>query len=118
MLAFDTPIPFNTAGKRHQSNVPTQALILMNDPFVVEQAKKWAERIIAKPDDRDQRIELMFQRAFGRPTTPPEMESAKEFLLQQAKERNVVEDQMGNYSEIWADLCHVIFNMKEFIYIK
>ncbi len=118
MLAFDTPIPFNTVGKRHQSNVPTQALILMNDPFVVEQAKKWAERIIAKPDDRDQRIELMFQRAFGRPTTPPEMESAKEFLLQQAKERNVVEDQMGNYSEIWADLCHVIFNMKEFIYIK
>ncbi|MGC4003743.1 MAG: DUF1553 domain-containing protein [Pirellulales bacterium] len=32
--AFDTPTPFNTIGKRNESNVPAQALILMNDPFV------------------------------------------------------------------------------------
>ncbi len=42
MLAFDTPAPFNTIGRRTQSNVPAQALILMNDPFVVGQAEKWA----------------------------------------------------------------------------
>ena len=44
MLAFDTPIPFNCMGRRNVSNVPAQALILMNDPFVVEQAKVWAQR--------------------------------------------------------------------------
>src|SRR5213078_908984 len=43
MLAFDTPIPFTTIGRRNVSNVPAQALILMNDPFVVAQAKRWAQ---------------------------------------------------------------------------
>ena len=39
MLAFDTPIPFTTIGRRNVSNVPAQALILMNDPFVAEQSR-------------------------------------------------------------------------------
>ena len=34
LLAFDTPIPFSTVGRRQVSNVPAQSLILMNDPFV------------------------------------------------------------------------------------
>ncbi|SVC57873.1 uncharacterized protein METZ01_LOCUS310727, partial [marine metagenome] len=33
MLAFDAPSPFNAVGRRTTSNVPAQALILMNDPF-------------------------------------------------------------------------------------
>ena len=39
MLAFDMPIPSTTVGRRNVSNVPAQALILMNDPFVDEQAR-------------------------------------------------------------------------------
>ena len=46
MLTFDTPVPFSTMGRRNVSNVPAQALILMNDPLVVELASKWAERAI------------------------------------------------------------------------
>ena len=36
MLAFDTPIPFNAIGARSVSNVPAQALILLNDPLVLQ----------------------------------------------------------------------------------
>ncbi len=43
-LAFDTPVPFSTMGRRNVSNVPAQALTLMNDPLVVAQARLWAER--------------------------------------------------------------------------
>src|ERR1700756_4391774 len=39
LLAFDYPIPFSTNGRRSVSNVPAQALSLMNNPFVLEQAK-------------------------------------------------------------------------------
>ena len=46
MLAFDTPIPFNTMGRRNVSNVPAQALFLMNDPLVVDLSRKWAQRIL------------------------------------------------------------------------
>ena len=38
------PVPFSTHGPRNVSNVPAQALTLMNDPFVIAQARLWAER--------------------------------------------------------------------------
>ncbi len=47
MLAFDTPIPFNRVGRRNVSNVPAQALILMNDPFVARTGQVWARRLLA-----------------------------------------------------------------------
>ena len=47
MLAFDQPIPFSSMGRRSVSNVPAQALILMNDPFVVDQAKLWASHVLS-----------------------------------------------------------------------
>ena len=46
-LAFDTPVPFSTMGRRNVSNVPAQALTLMNDPMVVRpgpalgRARRW-----------------------------------------------------------------------------
>ena len=48
MLAFDTPSPFSTVGRRTVSNVPAEALILMNDPFVHQQAALWAKRVISQ----------------------------------------------------------------------
>ena len=48
-LAFDAPVPFSTMGRRNVSNVPAQALTLMNDPLVVGQARLWAERVLAGP---------------------------------------------------------------------
>src|SRR5262249_31419330 len=47
LLAFDTPSPFSTVGRRTVSNVPAQSLILMNDPFVHQQARVWARRVLA-----------------------------------------------------------------------
>ena len=45
-LAFDYPIPFTTMGRRSVSNVPAQALALMNNPFVRQQAELWARRTL------------------------------------------------------------------------
>ena len=42
-LAFDFPTPFTTMGKRSSSNVPAQALTMMNNPFVVQQTAAWAQ---------------------------------------------------------------------------
>ena len=118
MLAFDTPIPFNSIGKRHQSNVPAQALILMNDPFIVEQAKKWAQQLVQSGSSREDRIDQIFRQAFGRPPTSTENDSAVEFLLDQATGRKIPDEKIDTHVDLWTDLCHVVFNMKEFIYIK
>src|SRR5205085_1077283 len=55
LAAFDEPIPAGPVGKRTVSNVPAQALILLNDPFVLEQSKA-CSRVLAELRDQDARI--------------------------------------------------------------
>lgn len=119
MLAFDAPVPFSTMGKRNVSNVPAQALTLMNDPFVVDQAKLWAQRTLADPSlsQADARIERLYQQAFARSPSAAEVASAKEFLAAQALEHKLSPEAARDSQPVWADLCHVLMNVKEFIFI-
>jgi hypothetical protein len=118
MLAFDTPIPFNAIGKRNKSNVPAQALILMNDPFVIGQAKIWADKLIKQGKERPERIVDVYLTAVGRPPTPSESQNAIEFINLQAESLGISADDVNNNLEVWQDFCHVVVNLKEFIYIR
>src|SRR5207245_6893563 len=80
MLAFDTPSPFSTVGRRTVSNVPAQALILMNDPFVHQQAERWGQRVLAGPGNVRERIEGMFASAFARPPSDVELADCLAFV--------------------------------------
>jgi hypothetical protein len=113
-LAFDYPIPFTTMGKRSVSNVPAQALTMMNNPFVVQQAQTWAGRVLAKPGLTSRaRVGCMYVTAFGRPPTASELAEALAFLEEQGKEYG-----QANDPRAWGDLCHVLLNVKEFIFIN
>jgi hypothetical protein len=114
LLAFDTPAPFSTVGRRSVSNVPAQALILMNDPFVHDQAAQWAKKILAKPGTMPQRVTEMYLSAFGRPPTEEELRACEAFLDRQAKQHGANADD----PQVWADLAHTLFNVKEFIYLN
>jgi hypothetical protein len=109
MLAFDAPIPFGTTGRRSVSNVPAQALILLNDPFVLGQAKVWAGRVVADKalTTPGRRVERMYEQAFARPPTEQELNEAVAFVASQKDE-----------GQAWADLAHVLMNVKEFIFIN
>lgn len=111
-LAFDYPVPFSTMGRRTVSNVPAQALALMNNPMVVEQATVWAKRVLSQPGSAAERIHRMYETAFGRPPTDAERADALAFLAERSKEIGAEDDPRA-----WADLCHVLFNLKEFIYL-
>jgi cytochrome c553 len=119
MLAFDTPIPFTSMGRRHVSNVPAQALILMNDPFVVEQATVWSRRVLAEKNRApEQRIEAMYLCAFSRPPSEQEVREALAFLKSQAKEHGLPRERMLDDPRVWADLAHVLMNVKEFLFVR
>jgi hypothetical protein len=113
LLAFDTPTPFSTVGKRTVSNVPAQALILMNDPMVHQQAHVWAKRVLARPGTARARITAMYQSAFSRPPTAAELDACLEFLREQAGLHAGRQDDPA----VWADLGHALFNVKEFIFV-
>jgi hypothetical protein len=119
MLAFDAPIPFSTMGARNVSNVPAQALILMNDPFVVQQAELWAKRVLAEPSaSPEQRIAAMYQQAYGRPASSDEIAAALEFLHSQAREHGLPSEAITSDVRLWTDLAHVLVNAKEFIFLN
>lgn len=117
MLAFDTPIPFNAIGRRNVSNVPAQALILMNDPFVIDQAAKWAKRVMATEPNRRKRIEAMVYAALGRPATTEEIRLCESFIRDESQSRKLSAAQADQNESLWRDLGHVIFNMKSFTYL-
>ncbi|GIV26201.1 MAG: hypothetical protein KatS3mg027_0015 [Bacteroidia bacterium] len=115
LLVFDYPVPFTTIGRRAVSNVPAQALTLMNGPFVVEQSRRWAEKLIHELPGAsiEKRIRRLYLEAFAREPTDAELEAAAGFIRSQAEEYSASEDDV----RVWADLCHVLINVKEFIFV-
>ncbi|MFN0055487.1 MAG: PSD1 and planctomycete cytochrome C domain-containing protein [Planctomycetales bacterium] len=111
-LAFDYPVPFSTIGRRSVSNVPAQALALMNNPFVVEQAEVWGRRVAAESSDNASRLREMYVAAYSREPTETELAEALEFLATQS--RQSPDDPVRP----WADLAHVLFNVKEFVFVE
>lgn len=120
LAAFDKPPPFMAIGKRTVSNSPTQSLILLNDPLVHEQALRWAKRLIENQPTHDERIAAAFEQAFARLPGPTEIEAALIFLRAQEKayvdEENTTKHQATELA--WRDLCHTLFNVKEFIHVN
>ncbi len=107
-LAFDFPIPFNTMGRRTESNVPAQALTLMNDPFVYQQSELWAKKVISSNRSQDSRIDDIYLTALGRNPDTAEISKAKSYLSGIS----------GTELEKWSNYCHAVINLKEFIFVK
>lgn len=107
--AFNLPLPVAPVGQRQVTNVPAQALALLNHPLVIQQAEGWAKRLEASSDDVEERIRLMHLQGFSREATEREVRWAKGALEEFLKE----EDQ----AKAWVSLCHVMMNRKEFIYV-
>ncbi|HTU26207.1 MAG TPA: PSD1 and planctomycete cytochrome C domain-containing protein [Pirellulales bacterium] len=117
LSVFDMPVPATTMGRRNVSNVPAQALILLNDPFVDEQAVEWARRALAVDLAPPERITRLYEAAIGRPPGPGEFAAAIEFLQRQAAEMNRPDDWQRD-ERVWADLAHVMWNSKEFLFVR
>jgi hypothetical protein len=113
------PIPLGPVGRRNQSNVPAQPLALMNDPFVAEQSRLWAQRVLA-PDNLEptDRIDRMNLTALGRKATPPEIAEGLAFLKAQGTAYDPAEGKWQKNPQAWADYAHVLLNLKEFIFIQ
>ena len=117
--SFDTPIPFSSIGRRNVSNVPAQALTLMNDPFVVQQAARWAHRLAPAPGQAPEPvIREMYLAAFGRPPNADETAQVLAFLRHQGDAYGIEPEKRLADERVWADLGHVLFNVKEFIFIN
>ncbi len=125
---FDVPPPTQTCERRMTTVVATQALQLLNDDFSNLQAIDMASRVVHDAgDDVNQEVERAYWLAFQRPPTDSQRKQAAQFIQQQiGSTRRAVMDEhkatMPNQDQIkiraLADLCHVLFNANEFVYLN
>ena len=122
---FNKPIPKMPTGRRDVTNVPNQALTMLNDPFVAGQAEFWARRLIANSHESlEQRLTVMFQHALGREPDADELtawtKAVHDFnALHEGRSGagSSTEDLLQSVA-VWKDTAHALFNTTEFIYVR
>jgi len=81
MVAFDAPSREECVAERNRSNIPQQALALLNDPTYVEVARTFAARILTEcSGDATQRITWAFQQALQRKPSADEIKTISALL--------------------------------------
>ncbi len=119
LALFNQPIPKLTAGRRDTTNVPDQALALLNDPLVIALARSWSARVLSDEAKLpDERARGMFVAALGRPATSDETARLARLVERSAALRGVPADGLMQSQPVWQDVAHAIFNLKEFIYVQ
>ena len=105
---FDFPDPNTVAGRRDVTTVPTQALYLMNSPFLVRQSDVTAKALLAGPERSDEaRVRAFLLRALGRPATEADVDRALRYLRGAGT---------GTREQAWARYCHSVFASNEFLF--
>ncbi len=117
---FDFAEPSLVVAARDVTNVPSQALYLMNNAFVIQQSQAMAKRIVATPLDYAKRIALAYQLTLSRPPTEAERARADAYLRTEA--RGLIPAKSGSIPEAsltsWSTFCQALFACAEFRYLK
>lgn len=102
METFDLPENSTSCPRRGESIVAPQALALLNNPMPLEAARNLAERIEQESSNAPAaRVQRLFELALQRPPNAHELRDCADFL----EEHSLTE------------LCRVMINLNEFIYL-
>ena len=102
---FDIPDGSSSIPQRNVTTTPTQSLLMINGPWLLERAKTLALRIANEAKESDEQVRLAYRLVFARAPTAEEETDAVAF----------VSGDRG--SERLVDLCHVLLNSSEFLYV-
>ena len=101
---------------RRTTIVPTQALFLMNSPWIREQSTELARRLLESEFLLDhERARRIIERIYNRPARPEEVTRAVGFVLEM-EQSFTVEKNAQPTLEAWARLIHTLFASNEFLF--
>ena len=113
MLAFDVPAPVSATGKRTSSNVPAQALLMLNNEFVNQQAGLWADRLLKEThDSATDVLKTAWLELYSRPATNDEIQMLRDYLELPSDAKSEALKK-GRLTEV----CHILMNAKEFTFL-
>ena len=117
LAAFDAPAMEPNCAKRPVSTVAPQALIFMNNKFVVDQSRIMAERLQKLVgDDLGRQLAAGWEHALGHEPTVAELSRAREFLQKQTalfKERKYKQPGLTAL----ANYCQALMSANRFVYV-
>ena len=118
LAIFDGPDPSFSTPRRMTTTTPLQALYLLNNELVHQQAERVAERLLAERPDNAARIERAYLLLFARPPREDEAAQASGFF---ERARSAMEqsgapvDRMATL--IWQSYVRSLFLLNEFVYV-
>ena len=120
LALFDAADPNGVTAVRNETTVASQGLFLLNHPFVREQSRAFAERLLKDQGLTDeQRIELAHRFAFGRSATAAEQAETQSFLVTfqlspPLKDKPEVERRLA----AWQAVGQSLLCSNEFLYLE
>jgi hypothetical protein len=123
---FDFAEQGMVTGSRDTTTVVTQALYLLNDPFVRRQSLALAWRLLREQGDDPGRIALAYRLTLGREPTAKEVRRARDYLAdyEAAADTPVIADKEETIrppdarSAAWMSFCQALLGSAEFRYLK
>lgn len=109
---FDFPDPTMPTGNRGATVVAPQALLMMNDPLVLDSAVALADRVLRAYSLRAQRVDYIYELALGRLPKADERRRDLQFLEEAAREQ-----QLGE-RDAWSLYCQCMLMSNEFMYVR
>jgi hypothetical protein len=118
LQVFDGADPDLIVGKRDVTIVPTQALLLMNNPFVLKQSQAIAKRVL-EGSERDQaaRIVLAFRLVLCRAPSEAERSEVAKFLKEYRDALSGASKQGNPQLAAWTSVCQTLLQSGEFRYL-
>jgi len=86
MLVFDASNRDQCEVNRGRTNTPLQALVLLNDPVMLEAARVFAERLMLESSSSDEKIDKAFRTILCRTPEKAELEKLVEYFAQEKAE--------------------------------
>jgi hypothetical protein len=116
---FDYPNPMATRGARDVTNVPAQALTMLNDPFVVVSAEDVAQRLLGRDTGTiESRVDEVFRAVLGRPADAAERERFAALARELGRLQGVPDAALPGHVGVWKGVVHAALNLKELLYVQ
>jgi hypothetical protein len=124
LTVFDFAEPGFVSGRRDTTNVPSQALYMLNSPFIATAAQKLAERVMATypagpggdaAANLAQRVQLAYGLVFSRSLSEEERQAAFHFF---SKFPSASTTDSNAMTSAWTSFCRALFASAEFRFLN
>ncbi len=116
LATFDYVEPANHIEQRPVTTVPGQALFLLNNPLVHQQAARLVNELMAAEPQAARRVSKLWLRLCGRQPRPADVDRVLKFV---ENARSLVEgDENTKERMAWTSLCRTLIAGSQFCYVE